>query len=195
MVLTSSLDLPIGASAPYFSLPNVLDGKIVSLDEFKGKKGVLVMFICNHCPYVKHIRGKLVELVHEYMERGIGVVAINSNSTMTHPQDGPESMKELALKEKWKFPFLFDETQETAKAYKAVCTPEFFLLDSDFKLYYHGQFDDSRPGNDVPVTGNDLKKAFDGLLSGQPPPTNQRPSAGCSIKWHPGKEPEYFQSS
>ncbi len=192
MVLTNSKMLPIGALVPDFSLPNVVDGKLVSRDDFKGKAGLLVMFICNHCPYVKHIQNHLGPIVHEYMDKGMGVVAINSNSTITHPQDGPDEMKKLVLEKKWKFPFLFDETQEVAKAFKAVCTPEFFLFDHDFKLYYHGQFDRSRPGNDVPVTGEDLRAAMDALLRKEPPPKDQKPSSGCSIKWHPGNEPEYL---
>ncbi len=189
----NSMELPIGSPIPEFTLKNVLDGAMISLKDFEGKKGLLVMFICNHCPYVKHIIDSLGPLVHQYMEKGIGVVAINSNSIVTHPQDGPDEMKKLALEKGWKFPFLFDETQNVAKSFKAVCTPEFFLFDQEFKLYYHGQFDGSRPGNDVPVTGEDLKAAMDALLRQEPPPKRQLPSSGCSIKWHPGGEPDYLQ--
>ena len=192
MVSVPSQMLPLGTKAPDFALPDVVSGKIVKLTDFQGKKAILVMFICNHCPYVIHIRDHFKPLADEYMKRGLAIIAINANSTKTHPQDGPEEMKKLAIEKKWPFPYLFDETQAVAKSYKAACTPDFFLFNSDFKLVYRGQFDDSRPRNNIPVTGKDLRRAIDAVLNDQPVPKDQKPSLGCNIKWHPGNEPHYY---
>jgi peroxiredoxin len=185
--------LPLGTRAPDFALPNV-DGRTVTLADSAGPKGTLVMFICNHCPFVKHVADQLAALGREYLPRGIGVVAISSNDVSSHPADSPEQMVHEAEDRGYVFPYLYDETQEVAHAYHAACTPDFFLFDGDRKLAYRGQLDSSRPGNDVPVTGADLRTAIDALLSGHPVPTEQRPSLGCNIKWKPGSEPAYFTS-
>lgn len=184
--------LPLGTSLPDFSLVNAADGQLVSPQEFADRKALLVMFICNHCPFVKHVRSELSRLASDYLPRGLGIVAINSNSTATHPQDGPENMKALARQEGWEFPFLFDESQEVAKAFTAACTPDFFLFDEERRLVYRGQLDDSRPGSGVPVTGHDLRQAIDAVLAGRPVPGDQKPSLGCNIKWAPGNEPAYY---
>jgi peroxiredoxin len=193
MVRTPSTMLPLGTRAPDFALPNV-DGRTVTLADSAGPKGTLVMFICNHCPFVKHVADQLAALGREYLPRGIGVVAISSNDVSSHPADSPEQMVHEAEDRGYVFPYLYDETQEVAHAYHAACTPDFFLFDGDRKLTYRGQLDSSRPGNDVPVTGADLRAAIDALLSGHPVPTEQRPSLGCNIKWKPGNEPAYFTS-
>ncbi|UCC70958.1 MAG: thioredoxin family protein [Gemmatimonadota bacterium] len=191
MALTPSTMLALGTSAPAFSLSDAVDNGRVSLADFEGKPALLVMFICNHCPYVQHVMKGLGQVASDYATCGLGVVAINSNSLETYPQDGPEHMRELARAEGWDFPFLFDETQEVAKAYRAACTPDFFLFDSERRLVYRGQLDDSRPGNSVPVTGDDLRAALDAVLAGKPVPEDQKPSLGCNIKWKPGNEPDY----
>ncbi len=191
MALTPSDMLPLGTKAPEFALRNAVDGSAVTLKDFEGSEALLVMFICNHCPYVIHVRDELARLASDYLPRGLAIVAINSNSSVTHPQDGPEHMKELALSQGWEFPFLFDETQSVAQTYKAACTPDFFLFDADRRLVYRGQLDDSRPGNDVPATGKDLRAAIDAVLAGQPVSEEQKPSIGCNIKWTPGNEPDY----
>jgi len=191
MVNTPSTMLPLGTEAPDFSLKNAVTGETVSLSDLDGK-AFLVMFICNHCPFVIHVRDEITRMAKEYGEQGVAVVAINSNSAETHPQDGPDAMKELAQELGWTFPFLFDSLQEVAKAYHAACTPDFFLFDGDRRLVYRGQLDDSRPSTEVPVTGKDLRAAIDGLLAGEPVPADQRPSMGCNIKWTPGNEPDYF---
>ena len=191
MALTPSNMLPLGIKAPEFALRNAVDGSAVTLKDFEGSEALLVMFICNHCPFVIHVRDELARLASDYLPRGLAIVAINSNSSVTHPQDGPEHMKELALSQGWEFPFLFDETQSVAQTYKAACTPDFFLLDADRRLVYRGQLDDSRPGNDVPVTGKDLRAAIDAVLAGRPVSEEQKPSIGCNIKWTPGNEPDY----
>ncbi|CAL1412711.1 unnamed protein product [Linum trigynum] len=182
----------LGSKAPAFELPEPLTGKTWKLEDFESYPGLLVMFICNHCPFVKHLKKDIVKLSNFYMEKGLAVVAISSNSLATHPQDGPESMAEDAKLFDYPFPYLFDESQEVARDFRAVCTPEFFLYKKDgrrpFELVYHGQFDDSRPNSNVPVTGRDLSRAIDCVLSGQPVPSVQKPSIGCSIKWHPGKD-------
>jgi peroxiredoxin len=193
MVRTPSTMLPLGTRAPDFALPNV-DGRTVTLADSAGPKGTLVMFICNHCPFVKHVADQLAALGREYLPRGIGVVAISSNDVSSHPADSPEQMVHEAEDRGYVFPYLYDETQEVAHAYHAACTPDFFLFDGDRKLTYRGQLDSSRPGNDVPVTGADLRAAIDALLAGHPVPTEQRPSLGCNIKWKPGNEPAYFTS-
>lgn len=191
MALTPSSMLALGTPAPAFTLSNPLDGNPVSLADFRDSPALLVMFICNHCPYVQHVKKELGRLAADYMPRGLAVVAINSNSQETHPQDGPDNMKALANAEGWTFPFLFDESQDVAKAYRAACTPDFFLFDSDQRLAYRGQLDDSRPGNLIPVTGKDLRGAVEAALAGDPVPQDQKPSVGCNIKWKPGNEPDY----
>jgi peroxiredoxin len=193
MVRTPSTMLALGTRAPDFALPNV-DGRTVTLADAAGPRGTLVMFICNHCPFVKHVADQLAALGREYLPRGIGVVAISSNDVSSHPADSPEQMVHEAEDRGYVFPYLYDETQEVAHAYHAACTPDFFLFDGDRKLAYRGQLDSSRPGNDVPVTGADLRAAIDALLAGRPVPAEQRPSLGCNIKWKPGNEPAYFAS-
>lgn len=185
MASTPSTMLPLGTGLPEFTLPNVIDGQPVSSRSFEGKAGVLVMFICNHCPYVIHIRSKLVEVAHRAAEQGLAVVAINANSEKTHPQDGPPHMKQLAVAEGWRFPFLFDQTQEVARAFTAACTPDLFVFDAKRRLVYRGQFDDSRPSKATPVTGKDLLAAIDAVAAGKTPTADQIPSIGCNIKWHP----------
>ncbi len=192
MVATPSTMLELGTPIPEFALPNAVDGSTVTPQDYEGKQPLLVMFICNHCPFVKHVKDELTRLGADYVSRGVGIVAINSNDVAKHPDDSPEQMKALATAEGWAFPFLFDEAQEVAKAFKAACTPDFFLFDGDGKLAYRGQLDPSRPGNDVPVTGADLRAALDAVLGGRPGPAEQIPSLGCNIKWKPGNEPDYF---
>lgn len=191
MVLTPSTMLELGTKAPDFTLPN-MRGTQVSLSDFKSAKGLLVIFMCNHCPYVKHVRSELAKLGSECQEKGVAVVGINSNDIENYPDDSPENMIKEAQVAGYTFPYLYDETQAVAKAYKAACTPDFYLFDQDFKLVYRGQLDDSRPGNDIPVTGATLRKAIDDMLAGQPVTAEQKPSSGCNIKWKKGNEPEYF---
>jgi len=181
MVRTASTMLPLGTPAPDFRLPDT-DGTMVELADFKDAKGMLVMFICNHCPFVKHVRGQLALLGRDY-QRALGIVGINSNDVVAFPDDSPEMMKREEIEAGYTFPYLFDETQEAARAYHAACTPDFFLFDGGYRLVYRGQLDDSRPGNDVPVTGRDLRAAIDALLAGKPIPAEQKPSLGCNIKW------------
>lgn len=175
--------LPLGSEAPDFELQDVVSDRTLSRDDLKGEKGTLVMFICNHCPYVIHVHEQLVKLPEEYRNNGISTVAISSNDISNYPQDSPEKMKELAKEKNFSFPYLYDESQEIAKAYEAACTPDFYLFDEDLKLVYRGQLDGSRPGNNEPVTGKDLRDAIDNLLSGNSISEDQRPSMGCSIKW------------
>lgn len=191
MAKTPSTMLELGTLAPDFKLTDT-DGQLVSLDDFRGKNGLLVMFICNHCPYVVHIASHLAQLTKEYMAKGIGVVAINSNDTTKYPDDAPEKMKEEKAKRGYAFPYLFDETQKVAHAYQAACTPDIFLFDKDFSLQYRGQYDASRPSNSEPVTGADLKGAMDALLADKKPSAEQVPSIGCNIKWRAGNEPSYY---
>jgi len=178
--------------APDFSLPDVVSGKTVRLADFAGAPALLVMFICNHCPYVKHVQAGMTQMAKDFMARGVGVVAINSNDVANYPEDSPEKMKEEARRAGYTFPYLFDESQAAARAYQAACTPDFFLFDKQRKLVYRGQMDDARPGNDRLVTGSDLRHAVEAVLSGKPAPSTQIPSLGCNIKWKPGNEPEYF---
>ena len=185
MSTTPSTMLPLGSALPDFNLPNAIDGRAISSRELTGSRGTLVMFICNHCPYVIHIRARLLEIANKAVEQGFAVVAINANSQQTHPEDGPQQMKELATAEHWRFPFLFDETQAVAHAFHAACTPDLFLFDAGRKLSYRGQFDDARPSKPTPVTGKDLTAAIDALLAGKAPSGDQIPSTGCNIKWHP----------
>lgn len=191
MVLTASTMLPLGAVAPDFALRNI-DGQMVQQSDFAAATGLLVMFMCNHCPYVKHIAQELVALGHKYIPLGIAVVGINANDAATYLEDDFASMRETALRLDYPFPYLYDETQAIAKAYHAACTPDFFLFDRERRLVYRGQLDSSRPGNTVPVTGQDLRQALDALLAGQSVPEEQRPSLGCNIKWKPGNAPGYF---
>ena len=183
MARTPTIQIPLGFDAPGFTLPEPATGKMVSLDEIKRPKGTLVMFICNHCPFVKHVIDELVQLGHDYLEKGIGIVAINSNDVENYPEDHPDKMKELVEQLKLPFPYLYDESQEVAKAYQAACTPDFNLFDADGKCVYRGQLDGARPGNDIPVTGVDLRHALDLIILGQPVPEDQFPSIGCNIKW------------
>jgi peroxiredoxin len=192
MAAVPSTMLEIGTRAPDFTLPSA-GGGTVSLNDFSGSRALLVMFICNHCPFVKHLRAKLTELTRRYREKGVAVVAINANDWNAYPDDSPEKMDREVREHGYDFPYLCDETQEVARAYRAACTPDFFLFDADRKLVYRGQFDDSRPGNEIPVTGKDLSRALDALLQGVPVDENQRPSIGCNIKWKPGNEPDYFK--
>ena len=191
MVRTPSTMLPLGTVAPDFDLPNV-DGRMVDYAAAAGPQGTVVMFICNHCPFVKHVADELARLGREFMPRGVGFVAISSNDVASHPADSPEQMVREAEDRGYPFPYLYDETQEVAKAYHAACTPDFYVFDAGRKLVYRGQLDPSRPGSDVPVTGRDLRAAVDALLAGRPPLTQQIPSLGCNIKWKPGNHPAYF---
>ena len=183
--------LPLGTTAPDFRLPDT-NGKTVSLGDSKDKPALLVMFICNHCPYVKHIRAGLAQLARDYLPRGIGIVGINSNDVANYSDDSPARMKEEVKSAGYLFPYLYDESQAVAKAYRAACTPDIYLFDKGRKLVYRGQFDDSRPGNGIPVTGKDLRAALDAVLGGKPVQANQKASMGCNIKWKTGNEPEYF---
>ena len=183
--------LPLGTIAPAFALPDT-DGKIISLADFNDAPALLVMFICNHCPYVLHVRTELARLGRDYQARGVAVAGICSNDMASHPQDGPAAMKKEVAAAGYTFPYLHDATQAVAKAYHAACTPDFFLFDRERRLVYRGQLDDSRPGNGLPVTGRDLRAALDTVLAGRPVSLTQKPSMGCNIKWKRGNEPEYF---
>lgn len=190
MAVTASKMLTLGTSAPNFSLPDT-EGNIVSLADFEESPALLVIFMCNHCPFVKHILSDLVRLAKEYQAKGVAVVGINSNDVANYPEDSPEMMARLVEDSGFTFPYLYDETQEVAKAYQAACTPDFFLFDKESKLAYRGQMDDSRPGNNIPITGLDLIKAMDAVLEDREVSTEQKPSMGCNIKWKQGNEPEY----
>ena len=183
MARTPSNMLPLGTMAPNFKLPDTISDKVVALENLKGEKGTLIMFICNHCPFVKHVNSKIVELAATYQSKGMSFIAISSNDIVNYPQDAPELMKQTALEEKYSFPYLFDESQEVARAYEAACTPDFYLFDNKLKLVYRGQLDDSRPGNGIQLTGLDLSNAMDSLLSNKPINQVQKPSIGCNIKW------------
>ena len=174
--------MPLGASAPDFNLPDA-HGKIHKLSDYKTATATLVVFACNHCPYVVHIRKGLADFAKEYLSKNVAIIAINSNDVSKYPDDSPEKMISFAKESQWDFPYLFDETQSVARSYHAACTPDFFLFDAQHKLVYRGQFDDARPGNASPVTGSDLRRAADALLAGNPPVENQKPSMGCNIKW------------
>lgn len=199
MARTESVILDVGFQAPEFSLPEPLTGRTISLYEYaKHSKATVIMIICNHCPFVVHLKSHIVELAKEYQEKGVSFVAISSNSTETHPQDGPENMAKDAKEQNYPFPYLFDETQEVAKAYQAACTPEFMVFDGDLKLQYHGQWDDSRPskyGGNIPVTGKDIRHALDLTLAGQVVEKPWKPSIGCNVKWTPGNEPAWYGTS
>jgi peroxiredoxin len=191
MSLTPSTMLPLGTVAPAFQLPDT-DGTHVDLDSFRGAPALLLIFLCNHCPYVKHVRQALADLAREYQAKGVAVVGISSNDAVAYPADDLEHMAEEKAAIGYTFPYLFDESQDVAKAYNAACTPDFYVFDRDLRLVYRGQMDDSRPGNGARVTGKDLRAALDAVLSGQPVSEEQRPSIGCNIKWKPGNEPSYF---
>ena len=191
MALTPSTMLPLGTQTPDFKLPDT-SGKTVSLTDFKDKAALLVIFMCNHCPYVVHIRSGLAQLARDYAAKNVGIVGINSNNPQTHPADSPEKMKDEVKSAGYVFPYLFDESQAVAKAYRAACTPDIFLFDKNHKLVYRGQFDASRPGNGVPVTGKDLRAALDAVLSRITVSEKQTASMGCNIKWKPGNEPDYY---
>lgn len=183
MSLTPTKPIPLGFDAPDFALPDVVNGKTVTLNDVKGEKGTLIMFICNHCPYVKHVVDELVRIGNDYIPKGIGMAAISSNDVKHNPDDHPDKMKALAEKLQFPFPYLYDESQKVARAYDAACTPDFDLFDADGKCVYRGQLDGSRPGNHVPVTGSDLRQALNLVLKGKKVPENQMPSTGCNIKW------------
>jgi thiol-disulfide isomerase/thioredoxin len=183
MAATETLQIPLGFPAPGFSLPDTVSGKTLSLKDVRGEKATVVMFICNHCPYVKHVNHELVRLANDYIPKGVGFVAISSNDVVNYPDDAPEKMKEIALELGYPFPYLYDESQEVAKAYFAACTPDFSIFDKDLKCVYRGQLDDSRPKNDKPVTGKDIRAALDAILNNQPVSAHHIPSIGCNIKW------------
>ena len=175
--------LPLGTVAPAFQLPDAVSGRMISFDDVQGAQGTVVMFICNHCPYVLLVLDELLRLAREYQAKGIGFVAISANDVENYPQDAPDKMAELARDRDFPFPYLYDESQDVAKAYDAACTPEFYVFDRDKKLFYRGRMDEATPGNGKPVTGRDLRQALDALLTGGAPPTDQYPSMGCNIKW------------
>jgi peroxiredoxin len=190
MALTPSTMLALGTPAPPFRLPDP-GGKLVALEDFAGAPVLLVMFLCNHCPYVQHVADGIARLARDYAAKGVAAVAINANDVAKYPADAPAKMAEEARRRGYSFPYLYDESQAVAQAYRAACTPEFYLFDRDRRLVYRGQLDGSRPGNAVPVTGADLRAALDALLAGAPVPADQKPSMGCNIKWKPGREPDY----
>jgi peroxiredoxin len=194
MALTPSTMLPLGTAAPEFSLNDTVSGKPVSLATFAGKKALLVIFLCNHCPFVKHLKAGFVQLGKDYEKKDVAIVAISANDAKTHPEDAPEKLGAEAKSLDYRFPVLFDATQEVAKAYRAACTPDFFVFDASRRLAYRGQFDASRPDNGMPVTGADVRAALDAVMAGKPAATKQQPSIGCNIKWRAGNEPDYFKS-
>ncbi|WP_298516096.1 thioredoxin family protein [uncultured Kordia sp.] len=183
MALTPSNMLSLGTKAPDFSLIDTISDKTISLNEAKGTHGTVIMFICNHCPFVKHVNEGIVQLANDYISNGIGFIAISSNDVENYPADAPHLMKENAQQEGFSFPYLYDKTQEVAKAYDAACTPDFYIFDKDLALVYRGQLDDSRPNNGIPVTGNDMRTALDALLNEEAISAHQKPSIGCNIKW------------
>ena len=192
MALTQSTMLDLGAEAPDFALPDVTTGKSVSLDEVAREQGVLVMFICSHCPFVVHVQAELARIGKDYADRPVGIVAVCSNDVGVQPKDTPENLARQAREQGFSFPYLYDQTQEVAQAYQAACTPDIYLFDGARKLVYRGQLDSARPGNDKPVDGSDLRAALDALLAGRPVAADQKPAAGCNIKWRPGNEPSYL---
>lgn len=193
MAATASTMLELGTTAPEFSLPEVVSGKTVSSASFQGKQALLVMFICHHCPFVKHVKSELAQLGQDYVAKGVGIIAISSNDPAVSSEDSPEGLQRMAATWGLSFPVCYDENQTVAKSYAAACTPDFYLFDQDRKLVYRGQLDDSRPSNGKPVTGADLRAAIDSLLSGRPVNQDQRPSLGCNIKWKLGNEPAYHR--
>lgn len=192
MAETPSTMLPLGTKAPDFTLSDVVTGQPLSLQDAKSDIATVVVFICNHCPFVKHILDGLVQVAQEYTSKGVAFIAISTNDVEAFPQDSPEKMKALAQEKEFPFPYLYDETQEIAKVYKAACTPDFYIFDKNLACVYRGQFDDSRPSNNIPVTGKDVRAALDNLLAGKPVNEDQRASIGCNIKWKPGNKPAYF---
>lgn len=195
MVLTPSTMLALGTNAPKFSLADVVTGEKISLETFTEKRALLIMFICNHCPYVQHVKEELAQMGKDYKDKDIAIVAISSNDINSYPDDAPNKLKQMAEELDFAFPYCFDEDQEVAKSYAAACTPDFFLFDKERKLVYRGQLDDSRPGNNQPVTGADLRAAIDAVLTDQPINPNQKPSSGCNIKWKPGNKSIFFNPS
>jgi len=193
MSLTPSTMLPLGTTASDFKLPDVISGKTFSLKDFAGKKALLVMFMCQHCPYIKHIQGELTKLGKDYASKDIAIVGISANDADNYPDDSPAELKKFAKAQGFTFPLLYDESQGVAKTYTAACTPDLFLFNKERKLVYRGQLDDSRPGNGKPVTGKDLRAAVDAVLTDKPVTLEQRPATGCNIKWKPGNAPSYFQ--
>lgn len=187
MAVTPSNMMPLGTKAPDFKLPDTISGKELSLRELKSDKATVIMFICNHCPFVKHVRPGLVQLVRDYIPKGIAFIAISSNDVEGYPEDSPAEMKKVAGQFGYPFPYLYDETQEVARAYMAACTPDFYVFDKNLKLVYRGQMDDSRPSNNIPVTGKDLRTALEAILAGRPVSEEQKPSIGCNIKWKSGR--------
>ncbi|NOT23012.1 MAG: thioredoxin family protein [Nitrospiraceae bacterium] len=187
----ASMMLSFGTTAPPFVLHDVVTGQVYSLDSFVGKAALLVMFLCRHCPYVEHVQDGLARIGQDYQETGLGIIGISSNDPAQYPDDAPERLKDMAQQLKFRFPLCFDDSQKVAKAYKAACTPDFYLFDAQRRLVYRGQFDDSRPGGNRPVTGRDLRAAIDAVLAGTAVDSNQKASIGCSIKWKPGNAPSY----
>ncbi|WP_088890921.1 thioredoxin family protein [Leptolyngbya ohadii] len=192
MALTASTMLPLGTIAPDFALTDVVSGETITLETFRGKQALLVMFICRHCPFVKHVQSELARLGRDYTARNMGILAISANDAANYPDDAPDRLKQMAEELGFTFPLCYDETQQVAQAYTAACTPDFFLFDRDFKLVYRGQLDDSRPSNGLPVNGKDLRGAIDAVLANQPIDAEQKPSIGCNIKWKAGNTPAYF---
>ncbi len=192
MVLTASTMLPLGTQAPDFQLPDVVSGQEMSLATFADRKALLVIFLCQHCPFVKHVKAELARLGNDYLPKGVGILAISANDVANYPDDSPEKLKAMAAATGMAFPICYDESQEVAKVYTAACTPDFFLFDGDRHLVYRGQLDESRPSNGQPVNGRDLRAAIDAVLAGQPVSPDQKPSIGCNIKWKQGNEPVYF---
>ena len=193
MVKTASTMLPLGTTAPKFELPDVVSSnETISLATFSDRKALLLMFICQHCPFVKHVQQELAKIGQDYSDRSLGIVAISANDVANYPNDSPEKLKQMAEELGFNFPFCYDESQEVSKSYTAACTPDFFLFDGEQKLVYRGQLDDSRPSTDIPVTGKDLRQAIDAVLEGREIDSEQKPSIGCNIKWKPGNEPRYF---
>jgi len=195
MALTSSTMPELGTKAFDFSLPDVVSGRTVTLNTFAGEKALVIVFLSRHCPYVQHVKAELAALGNDYLSKSVGMVGISANDVSNHPDDSPQNLRAFALELSLKYPLCYDESQTTAKAYTAACTPDFFLFDQNRKLVYRGQLDDSRPGNSVPVTGRDLRLALDAVLAGEPVSSAQKPSLGCNIKWKPGEEPSYARSS
>jgi peroxiredoxin len=192
MSQTFSTMLPLGTPAPYFSLVDVVKGNALTLHSFSDKKALLIIFTCRHCPYAKHVKEEISRIGRDYQSKNLGIIAISANDATVYKEDSPEKLKEMAEELKLTFPLCYDETQQTAKAFTAACTPDTFLFNQERKLVYRGQIDDSRPGNGIPVTGKDIRTALDAVLADSEIPTNQKPSIGCNIKWKPGNEPSYF---
>ncbi len=192
MVKTASTMLPLGTAAPEFQLPDVVSGKTISLATFRDSKALLLIFLCQHCPFVKHVQSELAKIGQDYSEQPLGIVAISANDVVNYPDDSPEKLKQMAEELNFNFPVCYDESQEVSKSYTAACTPDFFLFDGSGKLAYRGQLDDSRPSNDLPVTGKDLRQAINAVLQEGTIDFEQKPSIGCNIKWKPGNAPEYF---